>query len=175
MPRKGLEDFIEFSRLVRAADLNWDLVIIGKIPSRHVAYAKSLMESAVAYRLHWILDRSAAEVSELLARTRLGYFPFPDGASERRTSLLAALTAGVPCITTHTEQTPMGLMPAAVFAATPLQAFEEALRLIDATEKRELLAKSALAYSQRFSWEKIAAAHLELYQELSSPRSEESN
>jgi glycosyltransferase involved in cell wall biosynthesis len=168
MPRKGLEEFIEFSRLVRAKGLDWDVVIIGKAHPRHVAYAKSLMESSLAYRLHWILDRSPEEVSDLLSRTRLAYLPFPDGASERRGSLKAAFTSGLPCITTRSEQTPEELTGSVVFAAAPADALEVALRLMAATEEREHLSQGALKYSQRFRWERIAEAHVRLYQELNA-------
>jgi len=165
MPRKGLEDFIAFSELVRAAELEWDLLIIGKIPPRHAAYAKGLMNSANS-QVNWLLDRSPEEISDVLCRTSLGYFPFPDGASERRGSLKAAMAAGLPCITTCTEQTPMALADAMAFASTPHEAFDLALRLMDAPAERNRLSQSALTYSQSFSWEKIAQAHIELYREL---------
>jgi glycosyltransferase involved in cell wall biosynthesis len=166
MPRKGLEDFIEFSRLVRARGLDWDLVMIGRILSRHADYAKKLIDSSLPYRVRWILDPGPEEISEILSRTRLGYFPFPDGASERRSSLKAALTVGLPCITTRTEQTPRELSRVAVFAATPSDAFESALRLMAATEERQRLSQCALEYSRCFSWETIAQAHVKLYLEL---------
>jgi glycosyltransferase involved in cell wall biosynthesis len=168
MPRKGLEDFITFAKFVRTAKLEWDLLVIGKIPPRHAAYAKALMNSANA-QVNWLLDHGPEEISELLRRTTLGYFPFPDGASERRGSLKAAMATGVSCITTRSDQTPDALADAVAFASTPREAFEVALRLMKSPEERQSLSQRALMYSQSFSWEKIAQAHIELYRELNAP------
>lgn len=169
MPRKGLEDFIELSRLVRSKGLDWDLAIIGQVPPRHAEYAKALMKTSLPYQVRWILGRSSKEVSDILSQATLGYFPFPDGASERRGSLKAALTAGLPCITTYTEQTPPELAKALKFAATPLDAFEMASRLMVTKAARDQLSQAGVKYSESFSWEKIAEAHIRLYRDLSAP------
>jgi glycosyltransferase involved in cell wall biosynthesis len=168
MPRKGLEDLIEFSNLVRKNGLDWETVIIGRILSRHASYAKNLIDRSHPDRVRWILDRGPEEISELLSRTTLGYFPFPDGASERRGSLKAALAAGLPCITTRTGQTPPAMSEAVVFASTPVEAFELALRLVNSPEERRRLSQSALDYARSFSWETIAQAHVQLYRDASS-------
>jgi glycosyltransferase involved in cell wall biosynthesis len=170
MPRKGLEDFIDFARLVRAKDLCWNLLIIGKIAQGQEAYAQRLITLARTLRIHWILDRSAEEVSKLLSQVGIGYLPFPDGASERRGSLKAVLTAGLPCITTRTEQTPQGLLETVIFAATPSDALESALRLMTARTERLRLSRAAFEYSQQFTWEKIAESHIQMYQELHAIR-----
>ncbi|MDR3739244.1 MAG: hypothetical protein P4L40_09515 [Terracidiphilus sp.] len=166
MERKGLEDFIEFSRLVRARSLEWDLSIIGKIAPGKADYCKTLMDSSRPYGVRWILDRDANEVSELLSRAGLAYLPFPDGASERRGSLKAALVAGIPCITRCTEQTSQELFEAVTPAATPLAAVDLAVRLMAAIEDRRRLSRNALEYSKQFSWEKIAESHMQMYEEL---------
>ena len=170
MPRKGLEDFIELSRLVREKGLNWDLLVVGRIAPGQAVYAKSLFERSHTLRIRWILDQSAEDVSTLLSRAGIGYLPFPDGASERRGSLKAALAAGLPCITTRTEQTPQELSDAVMFAATPAKALESALRLMTNGTERQRLSRVAFEYSQQFTWEKIAESHLQIYQELYATR-----
>jgi len=165
-PGKGIEDFIEFARLVRARNLDWELLIIGKIVPRHEAYAKSLMDILALYRVRLILDRSAEEVSELLARTGLAYLPFPDGASERRGSLKAVLAAGLPCITTCGEQTPRELAKSVMLAAAPHQAADAAVHLMATKDAKARLSERAYEYSRQFAWEQIAELHLRMYREL---------
>jgi glycosyltransferase involved in cell wall biosynthesis len=167
MPRKGIESFIDFSRLVRGKDLDWELVVIGRIPPIHEEYAKPLMELGLSYGVRWILDRSPEDVSELLSGGGLAYLPFPDGASERRGSLKSALAAGLPCITTQTEQTPDDLAKAVAVAATPQEAFGLALHLMGSREERQRLSLAALEYARNFSWDRIAQSHIELYNEVS--------
>jgi glycosyltransferase involved in cell wall biosynthesis len=166
MPRKGLEDFIEFARLLRARNPNWKLLIIGKVATRQETYAKSLMASAAPYGVQWILDSDPEDAAKLLAKAGLGYFPFPDGASDRRGSLKAALTAGLPCITTFSEQTPTELAHIVALCATPQDAVEEAVRLMGAKDERLIMSEGSRRYSLRFSWERIAALHIQMYREL---------
>jgi glycosyltransferase involved in cell wall biosynthesis len=172
MPRKGLESFIELSKLIRVNSLDWELVVIGRIPPAHAAYAKSLMESGLPYGVRWILDRSPEDVSELLSCGGLAYLPFPDGASERRGSLKTTLAAGLPTITTQTEQTPSDLIKAVAFAVNPLEAFQLARRLMASKEERRRLSHAALEYSGNFSWDKIAKCHIEMYNEIGKGRRE---
>ena len=117
--------------------------------------------------VRWILDRSPEDVSELLSGGGLAYLPFPDGASERRGSLKSALAAGLPCITTQTEQTPDDLAKAVAVAATPQEAFGLALHLMGSREERQRLSLAALEYARNFSWDRIAQSHIELYNEVS--------
>ncbi len=166
MPRKGLEGLIEFSRMVRDRGLDWEVVVMGRILSRHADYARRLMESSAQHPMRWMIDPGPEEIAEQLSRSALGYFLFPDGASERRGSLKAALAAGLACITTRSQRTPAELAQAVAFASTPLQAFELALRLMNATEERQRLSRKAQEYAQSFGWEKIAEAHVQLYEEL---------
>lgn len=166
MPRKGLEDFIEFARLLRARNCNWKLLIIGKVAPRQETYAKSLMTSAAPYGVQWILDTDAEDAFKLLAKAGLGYFPFPDGASDRRGSLKAALAAGLPCITTFSDQTSTELAQIVALRATPQDAVEEAARLMVAKDERLVMSEGNRRYSLRFSWERIAALHIQMYREL---------
>jgi glycosyltransferase involved in cell wall biosynthesis len=166
IPRKGLEEFLEFARLARAEGLTWEFVIVGKVAHGRADYAKALMERSQPFQVQWVLDGSAEQVSRRLAQGGLAYLPFPDGASERRGSLKAALAAGVPCITTRTGQTPKQMEGVVEFASTPAEALNIARRLMSAGEERERMSRAALAYAQEFTWEKIAEAHLRMYREL---------
>jgi len=171
-PRKGIEDFLEFARLVRAKNFNWELAVIGKVSLKHEAYAKSLASSLAQYRVRAILDRNSEEVAELLSRAGLAYLPFPDGASDRRGSLKAVLAAGLPCLTTCSEQTPDELARAVVQTDSPYDAAEAAVHFLAAGELRKASSEKAYEYSRQFSWERIAELHVDMYRELrtSAPR-----
>jgi glycosyltransferase involved in cell wall biosynthesis len=166
MPRKGLEEFLEFARIMRARHFPGRLEIIGKVPVQHRRYASNLREISLPLGIDWILDRDAASVSQLLARAALGYLPFPDGATERRGSIKALCAAGVPCITTQSEMTPDDLREAVQFAAHPGSAAECALRILQDREQRQRLSAAALRFSSAFTWGKIAEAHIRIYSEL---------
>ena len=167
-PRKGLEDFVEFSRMVRANDPHWDLLVIGKIVPGQEAYFRALKEISQTSRISWILDRSPKEVADVLSSVALGYLPFPDGASERRGSLKAVCGAGLPCITTRGEQTPPNLEAAVAFSNSPQSAVHLARRLMADRTERARLSRCALEYARQFTWEKIAEMHLALYAEIQS-------
>jgi hypothetical protein len=103
-----------------------------------------------------------------LHRARLAYVPFPDGASERRASLLALLEHRVPTITTAGSATTPGLRAATVIASSP-DAAHASLQRVDAHEWSSLAARGSEYVSAR-SWPAIAARHEELYRTIVLPR-----
>lgn len=122
----------------------------------------------------------AAAVAAHLAAADLVALPYRDGASWRRGSLLAALAAGLPVVTTVpapgydaagalpslTDGADVILVPPAAPAA-----LATALgRLAGDATLRDRLAAGALALAARFDWETIAAAHLALYRALVAVR-----
>jgi len=165
MPNKGIEDFIEFSRVLAATRPEVSTAIIGKVPPRHSAYARRLMEASQFDSVEWLLDRDAEDVSHLLSASTLSYLPFPDGASERRGSLKAVCSIGLPCITTNSADTPATLANAVLFASTPADAAGCALRLLADESERRRISQAAREYAQSFSWERIADFHIQMYRE----------
>jgi len=170
MPRKGLEEWVALARLAREREAGWEFMAIGKIPPAHAAYARDLMRGSGASDVQWVLDRSEHEVAALFSQGGVAYLPFVDGASDRRGSLKAVLAAGIPTITTESEQTPADLKNAVLFSPDAKAAFACAQQLMESMDARCRLAKAALDYSQSFSWEKIADAHIRMYEELISLR-----
>ena len=170
MPRKGLEDFIKLAAMARTLALEWDFVVIGKIPNKHSAYGKALIESSATYGLTWVLDQPVEQVSALLSEGGIAYLPFPDGASERRGSLKAVLAAGIPCITKRSEQTPGNISGAVAFASDPQEAMALASHLMSSNTEWTRLSQGALDYASNFTWERIAKSHLKMYEELCTSR-----
>lgn len=166
MPRKGLEDLAELARLARSRKPDWRFIVMGRILTRHAEYADNLVRALSEAQVQCVFNPSVEEISSVLSRSSLGYFPFPDGASERRGSLKAALTAGLPCITTRSQQTPQAMADAVLFADDASQAFELAGDLMENADRLRRLSQAALEYAQSFSWEKIARAHIQLYEDV---------
>lgn len=97
------------------------------------------------------------ELSSHLAACDLLIQPYPDGASSRRSSLMAGLSHGVPVLTTSghlteslwKDSSAVGIVPAGDRKAL----ITSARTLIDSTEERYRLAAAGLRlYKERFDW-----------------------
>lgn len=122
----------------------------------------------------------AQDVADLLAAADAVVLPFRRGASLRHGTLIAAVTCGAPVVTT---------CPSDPLLLTPLRDGEH-LRLVppdDASalaavlgellsdvQMRERLRAGARAVASSFAWERIAAAHEQLYHALVAGPSVES-
>ena len=124
------------------------------------------------------LDTNA--VAAHLAAADLAALPYRAGASWRRGSLLAALAAGLPVVTTTPAPgyDAAGALPALTDGSDVLlvlptdpPALTAALgQLAGDAALRGRLADGALALAARFDWATIAAAHLDLYRALVAVR-----
>lgn len=162
---KGLEDFIELARL--AQPFGYRFSILGSCQIGAESYFEQIHQgSRFLSNLTWVLGLPAQQVAQRLGQSGFAYLPFPDGASERRTSLLAALGNGLPVITTRGSHTPPELTGAVSFVTTP----SEALHLLEnwrvQPEAKQLLRSNAARYIKRFDWRYVAEAHLEVYRKL---------
>lgn len=162
-PGKGYEEVVEFARLVREAGLPWRVRVVGQIPETDSGYAARLRASASGLPVDWIHGLNHESAASALGEARVAYVPFPDGASERRGSLLACLAAGAAVITNSGPQTTPGLARAVRYARTPADAIEIARELMDGGPAWEELSTAGRAFAARFSWEGIAEAHEALY------------
>ena len=165
-PNKGIEDVIALGELIRSCSLELSIQIIGAPDPRCHDYFQHLRESSIGLPITWKIGLPEMEVAELLARSQVAYVPFPDGASERRSSLLALLSNGVATITTEGMFTTDDMREVVEFAQTP----EEALRIIqklslDNDRWIKLINKSR-DYAKRYSWNDIALKHLVVYRDV---------
>jgi glycosyltransferase involved in cell wall biosynthesis len=122
-------------------------------------------------RLLWTGFCPSEDVSSYLASADIGAFPFSDGANQKRTSLLSAMTFGLPVVSTengfasvfvHREN--ILLVP----PSDPVSLADAIEELISKKDLREQLSANAKALSKQFSWEKISGATEELYRSLAS-------
>jgi len=179
---KGIETVIDALVALRREGMDAHLLLIGagagmNDPTNRATEA-AVDRQCVAAGLTAFVHRTgplpAAAVAETLAASDVCVLPYRDGASPRRGSLLAALTQGIPVITT----TPAP----AVYDGLPTLRDGEVARCVSAGDARaiagavqtilrdDLLAArlrvGAAAYAQRFTWPAIATQTLSLYDTL---------
>ena len=163
-PNKGIEQFIELVRRSIESQRQFSFHIMGSAPAAHQKYLRDLQQSAPEV-VRWSIDLEFAEVSEILARSFAAYLPFPDGVSERRGSMLAALTNGIPVLSTIGAATPPEMLPSFL----PTKSSDEALLLLDELvedpEWHARLCGASRSHGARYTWSSIAAQHELAYQE----------
>jgi glycosyltransferase involved in cell wall biosynthesis len=165
-PRKGVEQVLEFASIARREQAGFGVRLIGRVPIEFRDYAKKLMTEAAALPVIWTLEESELEVAERLARASLAYLPFPDGASDRRSSLKAALSSGVVCISTEGKGVSEEMRKILIFASDSEHAVATAKVLLADRCALERLSKEGVAYSDSFRWDHIARSHLQVYGRL---------
>jgi glycosyltransferase involved in cell wall biosynthesis len=164
MPGKGVEQVVELSRLIKSAGLSLKVRVIGKAPLRSVDYLERLRLETAHLPMIWDLDLSEEQVAEKLADASIAYLPYPDGASERRTTLKAALLNGVAVLTTRSSQTCHSLGRSVKFCATAQEALAVVCHLLQHTEEITRMAAAAVYSGKMYAWERIAELHLRVYQ-----------
>jgi glycosyltransferase involved in cell wall biosynthesis len=165
-PEKGLEEFLELASLVRSRGRPYDISIIAKPDRRFPRYLHGVRERATRLGVELALDLPAPQVADRLASASFAYLPYPDGASLRRTSLLAALVNGLVVLTTVGERTPRDLSETVLAAPGPRQALDMVEEVVRHPERAESMAGTARAYADRFRWEAIAREHVRLYESV---------
>ena len=111
-PHKGLEQLIH--TLGSLENQQTERLVIGGVPVGYEAYALDIAEQFRCTGVQVRLNLTPEQISEELASAHVGVFAFPDGADERRGSLIAAMAHGVLCVTTHTARTPQEIKDATI-------------------------------------------------------------
>ena len=168
-PRKGLEQVLEVAGLLERSGSREKITLVGGAQARWSSYVKTLQTQAARLPIDWEIGLPDHGVAEVLARSLVAYLPFPDGASHRRTSLIAALCHGAAIVTTRGLQTPPELADVVEFATGPAEAVAAIQRLLGDADRRRTLSARALRYAARFSWDSIAEEHVRLYDSLFAP------
>jgi glycosyltransferase involved in cell wall biosynthesis len=163
MPNKGLEDVIQMGALIRASALPLRIRIIGAVHPKYARYFETLRSQSSDLPITWENDLAKKQIENRLAASAVAYLPYPDGASEKRATLKAALINGVAVVTTRGPQTPPDLDGCAGFAQTPQQALIAAMNLLGSAEERSKLTAYGEQYARRYTWERIAQQHSALY------------
>ncbi|HCC0890790.1 TPA: glycosyltransferase family 1 protein [Salmonella enterica] len=88
---KGIEEFIWIIKELNNKNIKFRSALIGYVPDANNNYANLIMEQCTEQNCELLLNKSAAEISTLLAETDIAILPYPDGISERRGTALAAM------------------------------------------------------------------------------------
>jgi glycosyltransferase involved in cell wall biosynthesis len=160
-PSKGVELLLAaLDQLPAELDLHlW--LLAGHEPSHpryagyHAAVAGRLQRLEQPHRLTWTGYLAASSVSAYLAAADLAVLPYRDGASLRRTTMLAALAHGLPVLSTGDEAP----APGVAVTATRAEALAEAIAGFYHDRARlEALAGQARQAAAQISWPAIARA-----------------
>jgi glycosyltransferase involved in cell wall biosynthesis len=166
-PNKGIEDFLDLAARSLQEGQPFQFLLIGSPQLGERPYFEAVKNRLKVFsNVKLESDLNSDQVAQRLSRARFAYFPFPDGASERRTSLLAAMGNGILVLTTKGEHTPSDLEHAVRFVSDPEEALSQLKLLIKSAQVRENLRKESLQFVKRFSWQSIAEKHLEVYRSL---------
>lgn len=162
-PAKGLESVLELADILKQRGSRMTVRIIGLPLKEHRSYLDALRTKSASLPVIWDLGLSDAATADRLAKAAYAYAPFPDGASERRGSLLALLANGVATVTTRGAQTSSAFNEVVEFAASPMDAASilDSLR-VDAS-RRLGFSKQGSRYASQFSWPGIAELHIKVY------------
>lgn len=164
-PKKGLEEVIELAALIRKNNLNYKVIIAGQLIERFVPYYNSLKNLDGADNITWMFDLKENEIGNLMQDASIAYFPFPDGASERRGSLLTALHNQMLVYTTMGKQTPNEMKDIVTIVNSPSD-FILDLKEYDSQRIESLIQERYFKvekYLAQRTWESIANTHLTFY------------
>ena len=162
-PEKGLEAFLEAA----AGEPAFRFQVLGAAVAKHRDYLERLQAGSPA-NVEWLLDEELDRVAERMSRARAAYLPFPDGATLKRGSLLAALACGLPVVTTISAETPDELAAMVLRADSAREAGDLLRRLAESSSFASDAGERGRRFAEGFSWAAIAAAHLRFYEELLS-------
>ncbi len=165
-PLKGLEQFIELVLIATAKRLPWDFQILGAPVSWAKDYLAEMRRKVEGARVEWLLDRGDDEAADLLSCASVAYLPYPDGVSERRGSLIAALGNGAPVVTTTGPDQPADMAEIVLFAADPEQACARIDGLFADRALERRLRAAGPAYVGRFDWDNIAERYVGIYRQI---------
>jgi glycosyltransferase involved in cell wall biosynthesis len=84
--RKGIEDFIDTVRLLRAQNNNFPCAIIGSLSDANTKIVKLILKMAGPLDIEVKFNLSTEEVADELNNSNIALLPFPDGISDKRGS-----------------------------------------------------------------------------------------
>lgn len=176
---KGVETVVNALTLLKREGINVRLLLVGagtgaNDPTNQATTAAFDAQCAAAGMEDVVVRTGtlpADDVASALAASVVCLLPYRDGASPRRGSLLAALTQGIPVVTTMPAPHVYDGLPAprdgdtAMFVAPgDRQALAGAVRRIMADGAlASRLRAGAVAYAAQFAWPTIAARTVALY------------
>jgi hypothetical protein len=166
MPDKGLEQFIELMQ--RLAGQNFTFTVIGSIPHKWIAYGTEIVSKICALGGRMVMNAASDGVALQLRQHSYIYLPFPDGATDKRGSLLAALVNGLTVLAPLTAVSRPPITEYVVHAGTPHEAASLLLEFEDG--RRSWKADARFAAVSDYEWHTIAQRHQRVYETVLARR-----
>jgi glycosyltransferase involved in cell wall biosynthesis len=166
-PGRQLELVAEAYKKIAAVSEEVVFGIIGDVHPKQRDYYKALranFDSAIpAGRLEWHIGESPDAIAAIMASASAALLPYPDGASFRRTTLMAAMMSGVPVVSTKGDDTPAELSEGnnILFGSDSAILADKVLRLLSDKTLAARISAGGRALSRDFSWERISASYMD--------------
>jgi len=161
-PKLGVEEFLELAEHSFQVLRPFNFLMVGTAPQKHAKYYQRLRDRTRA-SVQWLTNLPLDDIAQILASSLAAYLPFPDGASYRRGSMLAALENGLPVITREGAAMAPELRDAVMLASGPGEALAILDRLYALPECTQGMVSHGRKLVQAFSWEDIARRHADIY------------
>jgi glycosyltransferase involved in cell wall biosynthesis len=161
-PHKGIEKFLIDACSLKAKMPDTRIALIGNVPRGYEGYAREVFDQSAKSGFVVLNGLDPGSVGTLLAKSKICFFPFEDGLSERRGSVLAAMGNGSLVVGTSFEQNVSLSFKGAVVVITK----ERNLREIFELNEKGLLDETkeyARGYCLSRSWDNIAAEHVRAF------------
>jgi len=162
-PRRGLKDVIALGKILAVAQSHLHIEIVGSPYPGEECYYRGLLEQSAGLPIKWVGAMTSEALAEYFASTAYAYMPFPDGASERRTSLLALMANGVVTVTRRGQFTPDDWGRGLLFASSPIEAHIILGRVHSDANQLSSLRLSLRSLAKNYNWDGIAAQHCLIY------------
>ncbi len=174
---KGVTDLLQAIRTLVDAGRDVHLLMLGEqvgaSDPTNQGYRQEVVSTVhslnLSERVHWTGFLDDAALSCGFAACEVVALPYRDGASLRRGTLQAALVHGTAIVTTYPRVPQGDGFEEALYLVPPenAAALAQAIaHLLDTPSVRRDLQERARALSRRFTWDKIAARHVEAYTSL---------
>jgi glycosyltransferase involved in cell wall biosynthesis len=161
---KGIDDFIDTVRLLRAQNNNLPCAIIGALGNGNTAIAKLILKMAGTLDIELKFNLSTEAVADELNTSNIALLPFPDGISDKRGSALACLEHGLTVISKHSNKTPSWLAQTTYSMTQPADAVSTINALLNGSYPACPAPEVLSAELVKRKWPNIAKQHLDLYE-----------
>lgn len=161
-PQKGIEEFLLWAREFKVQVPNARIGLIGNVPSGYEDYAQEIFDQSSTFGFTVVSGLDPTSVGTLLGKSKIAFFPFADGLSERRGSVLAAMGNGSLVVGTAFEP---NVSPAFKHAVVIASSILDLRRIYEMNEAGALdeIKENARAYCRTRTWDNIVAEHVRAF------------
>jgi len=164
-PLKGIEEFMREAHKFKQRLPNARVVMVADVPRGYESYAEEVFGQARNAGFIVKAGMDMENVGNVLRRTKIGFFPFAEGLSERRGSVLAAMGNG--CLIVGNGFEP-GANQEFRCAAIAMHSELDLLRIYEMNEEGAFqdVKENSRVYCRSRSWDSIALAHCQAFREM---------